>query len=161
MRAFHEPEQIAAARRPAAAPLLAPAFIALALLAGCSKPTPDASSNSGMTAANSGMAIPASPSTSAATMPGSAFPTDDGGPPQNTDDPASFVPLRSNAVKDAIHQALRTGQTQRWQDGKLTGYAVPSLTTGANGCRAVRYTVDQRPNAAPQSITACDATPGG
>ncbi|MDB5738351.1 MAG: hypothetical protein JWO65_2019 [Sphingomonas bacterium] len=77
---------------------------------------------------------------------------------QNTDDPAAFVPLKSAAVKDAIHRALRSGETQRWQDGKLGGYAVPSFTPGANGCRAVRYTVDQRPGAAYESITACDAS---
>jgi hypothetical protein len=77
--------------------------------------------------------------------------------PSSPDDPASFVPLQSNEVKNAIHRALQTGQTQRWQDGKLSGYAVPSETTGANGCRAVRYTVDQRPGAPYESITACDA----
>ncbi len=77
--------------------------------------------------------------------------------PQDTGDPLRFQPLRSAAVKDAIHQALRTGQTQRWADGALTGYAVPSTVTDARGCRAVRYTVDQRIGAAPESITACDA----
>ncbi len=50
------------------------------------------------------------------------------------------------------------GTTQRWQDGPLSGYAVPSLTAGANGCRAVRYTIDQRPDAPYGSITACDAS---
>jgi hypothetical protein len=74
---------------------------------------------------------------------------------QNTDDPVFFVPLRSQPVKDAIYRALRSGQTQRWQDGKLTGYAVPSATTGANGCRAVRYTIDQRPEVPFESINAC------
>jgi hypothetical protein len=74
------------------------------------------------------------------------------------DDPATFVPLRSDAVKDAIHRALRSGGTQRWHDGKLSGYAVPSLTTDKNGCRAVRYTVDQRPGAAFETINACDAS---
>jgi hypothetical protein len=72
--------------------------------------------------------------------------------------PDGFAPLQSQAVKDAIHRALATGTTQRWQDGKLSGYAVPSLTTGANGCRAIRYTIDQMPNAAYGSITACDAS---
>ena len=72
--------------------------------------------------------------------------------------PDGFAPLQSQAVKDAIHRALATGATQRWQDGKLGGYAVPSLTTGANGCRAVRYTIDQMPDASYGSITACDAS---
>jgi hypothetical protein len=72
--------------------------------------------------------------------------------------PGGFVPLQSQAVKDAIHRALRTGATQRWQDGTLSGYAVPSLTTGTNGCRAVRYTIDQQPDAPYGSITACDAS---
>ncbi len=72
--------------------------------------------------------------------------------------PGGFVPLESQAVKDAIHHALSTGTTQRWQDGALSGYAVPSLTTGANGCRAVRYTIDQMPGAPYGSITACDAS---
>jgi hypothetical protein len=74
---------------------------------------------------------------------------------QNTDDPASFVPLRSQPVKDAIYRAMRSGVTQRWQDGQLSGYAVPSRTTGVNGCRAVRYTVDQLPEVPFESITAC------
>ena len=77
---------------------------------------------------------------------------------QNTDDPRFFVPLRSQEVKDAIYRALRSGQTQRWQDGKLSGYAVPSATTGANGCRAVRYTVDQRPEVPFESINACSVS---
>jgi hypothetical protein len=50
------------------------------------------------------------------------------------------------AVQEAIRLALKTGQNQRWEDGGLSGYAVPSLTTMANGCRTVRYTVDQRPD---------------
>lgn len=73
--------------------------------------------------------------------------------------PGGFAPLQSQAVKDAIHRALTTGATQRWQDGALGGYAVPSLTVGANGCRAIRYTIDQMPGAAYGSITACDASP--
>ena len=77
---------------------------------------------------------------------------------QNTDKPEFFVPLRSQPVKDAIYRALRTGQTQRWQDGKLSGYAVPSATTAANGCRAVRYTVDQRPEVPFESINACSVS---
>jgi len=72
--------------------------------------------------------------------------------------PGGFLPLQSQAVKDAIHRALSTGATQRWQDGALSGYAVPSLTTGANGCRAVRYTIDQQPGVPFGSITACDAS---
>ena len=77
---------------------------------------------------------------------------------QNTKDPRFFSPLRSQQVKDAIYRALRTGNTQRWQDGKLSGYAVPSKTTGANGCRAVRYTVDQRPEVPFESINACSVS---
>ena len=77
---------------------------------------------------------------------------------QNTDDPARFVPLQSQPVKDAIYRAMKTGQTQRWQDGKLSGYAVPSPTAAANGCRAVRYTVDQRPEVPFESINACSAS---
>jgi hypothetical protein len=77
---------------------------------------------------------------------------------QNTDDPRYFVPLRSQPVKDAIYRALRSGKTQRWQDGKLSGYAVPSQTTAANGCRAVRYTVDQRPEVPFESINACSVS---
>lgn len=76
--------------------------------------------------------------------------------PPTLADAATFQPLGSNAVKAAIHRALRTGQTQRWQDGALGGYAVPSTTTDAHGCRAVRYTVDQRRDAPPQSINACE-----
>ena len=72
--------------------------------------------------------------------------------------PGGFVPLQSQAVKDAIHRALVSGTTQRWQDGALAGYAVPSLTTDAHGCRAVRYTIDQQPGAPYGTINACDAS---
>jgi len=72
--------------------------------------------------------------------------------------PGGFAPLDSQAVKNAIHRALVTGTTQRWQDGALSGYAVPSTTAGANGCRAVRYTIDQQPDTPYGSITACDAS---
>jgi hypothetical protein len=68
-----------------------------------------------------------------------------------------FQPLASQAVKDAIHRALNAGTAQRWQDGGFSGYAVPSQTTDAHGCRAVRYTVDQQPAATYPVITACDA----
>jgi hypothetical protein len=107
------------------------AALSLVALGGCSKPQPDADN-----------ALITAPSIA-----------------QNTDDPAHFVPLQSQQVKDAIHRALRTGETQRWQDGKLSGYAVPSTAFGPNKCRAVRYTIDQRPTPAYEAVTACDATP--
>ncbi|MDH7638596.1 hypothetical protein [Sphingomonas oryzagri] len=66
-------------------------------------------------------------------------------------------PLGSQAVKDAIHRALKTGQTQRWSDAGLAGYAVPSPTADARGCRTVRYTIDQQPERTFPIITACDA----
>lgn len=71
--------------------------------------------------------------------------------------PGGFAPLGSQAVKDAIHRALDTGQAQRWSDGDLAGYAVPSTATDAHGCRTVRYTIDQQPGGPAQTITACDA----
>ncbi|MDB5683060.1 MAG: hypothetical protein JWM75_758 [Sphingomonas bacterium] len=117
------------------------AALLLAALAGCSKPAPAPE--------------PVATSVPAPTPPIALPPT----AARNSDDPALFAPLQSGKVKDAIYQALKTGQTQRWQDGALSGYAVPSQTTGANGCRAVRYTVDQRQGATYESITACDATP--
>jgi hypothetical protein len=70
---------------------------------------------------------------------------------------AGVAPLRSAAVQAAIHRALRTGRNQRWQDGSRSGYAVPSLATMANGCRTIRYTIDQQPDAPPMTINACDA----
>jgi type IV pilus biogenesis protein CpaD/CtpE len=115
-------------------------MVAAAGLAACSKP--DAADNR---AAPTAATPPAGP-----VMPPSVA--------QNTDDPLLFTPLQSAAVKDAIHRALSSGQTQRWQDGKLSGYAVPSQTAGANGCRSVRYTVDQRPAGQFETITACDAS---
>ena len=66
-------------------------------------------------------------------------------------------PLGSTAVKDAIHRAMRTGETQRWSDAGLSGYAVPSPTADARGCRTVRYTIDQQPARTFPIITACDA----
>lgn len=82
------------------------------------------------------------------------------GTPSNAAEPASdggVNPLGSQAVKDAIHRAMRTGQTQRWSDAGLTGYAVPSATADARGCRTVRYTIDQQPERSFPVITACDA----
>ncbi|WP_162875394.1 hypothetical protein [Sphingomonas crusticola] len=76
-------------------------------------------------------------------------------PPGN--EAGSFNPLASSEVKDAIHRALLTGQDQRWQAGPWSGYAVPSRQTMANGCRTIRYTVDQRPDAPATTINACDA----
>ena len=70
--------------------------------------------------------------------------------------PGGFNPLQSNAVTDAIHRALRTGETQRWTDAGLSGYAVPSRDRLANGCRAVRYTIDQQPEIPYRSATACE-----
>ena len=66
--------------------------------------------------------------------------------------------LRSAAVKDAIHRALTTGKAQRWADGALSGYAVPSVESLPNGCRTVRYTVDQRPDAPMMTINACEGS---
>jgi hypothetical protein len=66
--------------------------------------------------------------------------------------------LGKPAVQEAIRLALKTGQNQRWVDAGLSGYAVPSLTTQANGCRTVRYTVDQRPDEPMMTINACDAS---
>jgi hypothetical protein len=132
-----------------------PLLLVLALLSACAKPSPQ-----GNAAAQAGAdPIGQDPTRAGAAadtavrkvlaMPSVA---------QNTDDPAFFNPLRSQPVKDAIYRALRSGQTQRWQDGKLSGYAVPSATTGANGCRAVRYTVDQRPELPFESINACSVS---
>lgn len=72
-------------------------------------------------------------------------------------DGGGINPLGSQAVKDAIHRALRTGETQRWSDAGLSGYAVPSPAADARGCRTVRYTIDQQPARTFPIITACDA----
>jgi hypothetical protein len=66
--------------------------------------------------------------------------------------------LQSEALKDAIHRASTTGQNQRWQDGELSGYAVPSRELLPNGCRTIRYTVDQRPDAPMMTINACEGS---
>ena len=100
--------------------------------------------------------VPASPApANNAVIPSGDAPVADG----NAGVPAggAFQPLGSQAVKDAIHRALNAGTTQRWQDGGLSGYAVPSQTADAHGCRSVRYTVDQQPGASYPVITACDA----
>ena len=70
-----------------------------------------------------------------------------------------FIPLRSAEVQAAIHRALRTRQNQRWQDGPWSGYAVPSIEALPNGCRTIRYTIDQQPDAPATTINACDTTP--
>ena len=109
------------------------ALIAAFALAGCSRPTAT------------------QPDTVVAPSP-AAVPTPSAG------DTAAFAPLGSAQVKDAIHRALVTGETQRWQDGSWSGYAVPSQATLANGCRTIRYTIDQQPDAPPATINACDAS---
>ena len=86
-------------------------------------------------------------------------PSLDAGPPQPPGDaanPRAFTPLRSAQVKDALYRAMKTGETQRWQDGGLSGYAVPSVAKGIYGCRAVRYTIDQLPLDTPQTVNACE-----
>jgi len=77
-----------------------------------------------------------------------------GSPPNSLLNPL----LRSQALQDAIHRALTTGQNQRWQDGKKSGYAVPSQELLPNGCRTIRYTVDQQPDAPMMTINACDGS---
>jgi len=138
-----------------ARPMLLVSWTLIAAVAGCSKPAPKASAAS---------EAATDPIGQDPTRPGAGM--GDAGSRllampsvvQNTDNPTFFVPLRSQPVKDAIYRALRSGQTQRWQDGKLSGYAVPSATTAANGCRAVRYTVDQRPEVPFESINACSVS---
>lgn len=69
--------------------------------------------------------------------------------------PTRFVPLQSQPVKDAIYRAMVSGALQRWKDGTVSGYAVPSRASAANGCRAVTYTVDQIRDVTPSTINAC------
>jgi hypothetical protein len=133
--------------------LALPVALLIAGLSACSKPSPQPSSAEASAERDPIGADPTSPGASIDTNGTAALAAPSVA--QNTDDPASFVPLQSQPVKDAIYRALKTGRTQRWQDGKLSGYAVPSATTAANGCRAVRYTVDQRPEVPFESINAC------
>ena len=114
--------------------------LAIVLLAGCSA-KPDKAPERPVEAVPPSVAQP-----DVATPAAAPYPVVDG-----------FVPLRSAAVQAAIHRALRTGQNQRWEDGARSGYAVPSLATLANGCRTIRYTIDQYPNAPAMTINACDA----
>jgi hypothetical protein len=115
---------------------LLPLLAATALLAGChDKSAPQQAEATNTTA-------PAAPAPTA----------DLAGP-----GPGGFAPLGSQEVKNAIHRALVTGEDQRWQDGAWSGYAVPSRETMANGCRTIRYTIDQQPDAPVATINACDA----
>jgi hypothetical protein len=129
-------------------------LVLAATLSACAKPTPQAGAG-GIGKDPIGV-DPTHPGAIVAGASGSGL--DGLSAAQNTDDPAAFAPLQSQAVKDAIYRAMKTGETQRWQDGKLSGYAVPSATPGPNGCRAVRYTVDQRPQVPFESINACSAS---
>jgi post-segregation antitoxin (ccd killing protein) len=128
-------------------------MLAMALLLGaCHRHDDAAGAADGSKAANAAEAPVAAPSPATTNESASAAPQ----APPTLADAATFAPLASDQVKDAIHRALRTGQTQRWQDGELSGYAVPSTTTDAHGCRAVRYTVDQLRDVPPKSINACE-----
>lgn len=106
-------------------------------------------------AASAGGAVNAvaDPAVNAAAAPASDVPATQPSSASGT----GFQPLASQAVKDAIHRALTIGAIQRWQDGSVSGYAVPSRTADPHGCRAVRYTVDQQPEVSYPVITACDA----
>jgi hypothetical protein len=113
------------------------------LLTSCHRTSPN--STNGTASATKSEALPGPGS---AQSPFAGTPQGGGG---------GFAPLGSQPVKDAIHRALDTGETQRWADAGLTGYAVPSKTSDAHGCRAVRYTIDQQPDRTFPVITACDA----
>jgi hypothetical protein len=124
------------------------ATAALFLISACHDA--NAAANNTQADAPPSTATPSAPSNDAAPVPVPET-------PPNGVNTGGFQPLGSQAVKDAIHHALNTGTTQRWQDGALSGYVVPSQTTDAHGCRAVRYTVDQQPASSYPVITACDA----
>ncbi len=128
-------------------------LLLITLVSACSKPAPQAAAKAGTDPIGQDPTRPGT-AADAAVARALAMPS----VAQNTDNPQFFVPLRSQPVKDAIYRALRSGETQRWQDGKLSGYAVPSATTDANGCRAVRYTVDQRPEVPFEAINACSVS---
>jgi hypothetical protein len=62
---------------------------------------------------------------------------------------ASDVQMTSDLASDpivrgAIDEAFRIGGTVRWESQGLRGYAVAS-TANSEGCRQVRYSVDNRP----------------
>jgi hypothetical protein len=81
--------------------------------------------------------------------------------PADPPPPQSVAPvdplLRSPEVQAAIRRAMTTGTNQRWEEGGLSGYAVPSASARADGCRTVRWTVDQRPEMPLSTVNACDA----
>lgn len=79
-------------------------------------------------------------------------------PPPAVTSTSSNPLLGKPAVQEAIRRALKTGENQRWEDAGLSGYAVPGLAVQANGCRTVRYTVDQRPDEPMMTVNACDAS---
>lgn len=57
-------------------------------------------------------------------------------------------------VGNAIQKAFGSGHSERWQAGKLNGYAVPSKAS-ATGCRNVGYTVDSEPNSPFEPVRVC------
>ncbi|MBV9840660.1 MAG: hypothetical protein JOY99_03835 [Sphingomonadaceae bacterium] len=122
-------------------------LFALALLAACHRAPKDAPAGN--------TADPAAPALKPGLGDFAARAPEGPAPPPFAGDPATFVPLQSQPVKDAIYRAMTSGDAQRWQDGAVSGYAVPSKTTGAYGCRAVTYTVDQLRDAPPATINAC------
>jgi len=79
-------------------------------------------------------------------------------PPQTAFSPAEKALLSGQPLQDAIHRALSTGENQRWSFAGMSGWAVPSPVRAANGCRAVRYSVDQRPTESYRPVNACEGS---
>jgi hypothetical protein len=76
-------------------------------------------------------------------------------PPEQSYSTVRFDVRASHAATKAAERAARSGQLKRWKDGLLSGYAVPSAP-GADGCRAVRLSVDQDTASAPVIVNSCD-----
>lgn len=63
-------------------------------------------------------------------------------------------PGRRAAVREAVQKAFSSGETQRWEDGGLKGYAVAS-SPSTDGCRNISYSVDSLPDAQFPPVKVC------
>lgn len=72
-----------------------------------------------------------------------------------TDVPVAPQMPTQGAVDRAMQRAFERGESVRWEDGDLKGYAVPSEPEASSGCRSIYYSIDGRPGWQSATKTIC------